>query len=337
MSYKRHDSPFDMEKIKFFVYNTNQGEDIMNYLNHKAYYSLNQALKQEFQKKVIKLSIDGGFTCPNRDGTIARGGCIFCTDKGSGEFTSKGASITEQMQNQILLLSKKWSDAKYIAYFQNFTNTYAPVQRLRSLYDEALSFPNVVGLAIATRPDCLSGEVLNLLEEYSQKTFLWIELGLQTIHEKTAVFLRRGYPLSTFEYAVEQLHRRKIRTVAHMIVNLPFETKADTLATAVYLSKQNLWGLKIHMLYLSSESDLSRYYRNHPFPIMEKDDYIDSVVTILCHISPSIVLHRLTGDGEKETLITPNWIKDKRSVLNGIDKKMRREKLYQGIYWQEER
>lgn len=309
----------------------------MNHSGRKLYYSLNEELKKEFQEKVIKLSIDGGFTCPNRDGTVAERGCIFCTDRGSGEFTFRDLSVTEQMKRQVVLLSQKWKNAKYIAYFQSFTNTYAPIETLKSLYDEALSFPNVVGLAIATRPDCLSDEVLDLLEEYSKKTYLWIELGLQTIHEKTAVFLRRGYPLSTFELAVEALHKRGIRTVAHMIANLPFETRQDVLATALYLSQKKLWGIKVHMLYISSASDLYHYYKKNPFPIMEREEYINAVVDILCHISPSTVIHRLTGDGDRETLIAPDWMKDKRSVLNGIDKKMRRENLYQGMYWIEGR
>ena len=301
------------------------------YLNHKTYYTLNQALKEEFGEKIIKLSIDGGFTCPNRDGTIAKRGCLFCSEKGSGDFTSCADSITEQMEQQISLLSNKWNNAKYIAYFQSFTNTYADVKELKKKYDEALAFPNVVGLAIATRPDCLSEEVLNLLESYSKQTFLWIELGLQTIHEKSAVLLRRGYPLSTFDDAIKNLHERNIRTVVHMILNIPYETQQQMRETAIYLSKKTIWGLKIHMLYISSDSDLGRLYQQNPFPVFSREKYIDVVVDILCRISPNIVIHRLTGDGDKATLLAPYWIRDKRSILNGIDKKMRSEKLMQGL------
>ena len=301
------------------------------YLNHKTYYTLNQALKEEFGEKIIKLSIDGGFTCPNRDGTIAKRGCLFCSEKGSGDFTSCADSITEQMEQQISLLSNKWNNAKYIAYFQSFTNTYADVKALKKKYDEALAFPNVVGLAIATRPDCLSEEVLDLLESYSKQTFLWIELGLQTIHEKSAVLLRRGYPLSTFDDAIKNLHERNIRTVVHMILNIPNETQQQMRETAVYLSKKKIWGLKIHMLYISSDSDLGKLYQQNTFPVFSREEYIDSVVDILCRISPNIVIHRLTGDGDKATLLAPHWIRDKRSVLNGIDKKMRSEKLLQGL------
>lgn len=302
------------------------------YLNHKTYYTLNQALKEEFGEKIIKLSIDGGFTCPNRDGTIANRGCLFCSEKGAGDFTSCADSITEQMKQQISLLSSKWPNAKYIAYFQSFTNTYADIDTLRKKYDEALSFPNVVGLAIATRPDCLSTAVLELLEIYSQKTFVWIELGLQTIHEKSAMLLRRGYSLSVFDNAITKLHARKIRTVVHMILNLPYETRRQMRETAVYLSNKNIWGLKIHMLYISSDSDLGTLYQQNPFPIFSREDYIDTVVDILCHISPNVIIHRLTGDGDKSTLLAPHWIRDKRSVLNGIDKKMRAEKLLQGAF-----
>jgi len=205
------------------------------------------------------------------------------------------------------------------------------VKALKKKYDEALAFPNVVGLAIATRPDCLSEEVLDLLESYSKQTFLWIELGLQTIHEKSAVLLRRGYPLSTFDDAIKNLHERNIRTVVHMILNIPYETQQQMRETAIYLSKKTIWGLKIHMLYVSSDSDLGKLYQQNTFPVFSREEYIDSVVDILCRISPNIVIHRLTGDGDKATLLAPHWIRDKRSVLNGIDKKMRSEKLLQGL------
>ena len=207
----------------------------------ELYFSLNNYLRRKFGSKVIKLSIDGGFSCPNRDGSIARGGCIFCSEEGSGEFSGdRNLSITQQMLDQTSLLSSKWPDSKYIAYFQSFTNTYDTVENLRKKYDEALAFPNVVGIAIATRPDCLSSEVLELLTEYNSRTFLWVELGLQTIHEKTADFIRRGYDLKTFDTAMKNLGSLKIKTVAHLILNLPDESFDGMRKSIDYVSDKGV-------------------------------------------------------------------------------------------------
>ena len=241
----------------------------------KRYNTLNEELKREFGQKVMKLSIDGGFTCPNRDGTIGIKGCIFCGEEGSGEFAgSRFVSIKEQVEDQKELLSKKWNTDKYIIYFQNFTNTYGSIEKLRNLYYEAINIAGVVGLAIATRPDCLDEDILNLLSELNSKTYLWIELGLQTIHEATAKFIRRGYPLSTYDKAIERLKSRNIRVVTHIILGLPHESKEEILETVKYVANTNTWGIKLHSLYIQKDTDLYRYYTNNPFKIMSKDEYV---------------------------------------------------------------
>lgn len=298
--------------------------------NGDLYFSLNSYLKKKFGCKVVKLSIDGGFSCPNRDGKIAYGGCIFCSDHGSGEFAGdKRLTIHEQMQSQVSLLNTKWPDSKYIAYFQNFTNTYDSIENLRKKYDEALSFPNVIGLAIATRPDCLSEDVLNLLQEYNSKTFLWVELGLQSIHEKTADFIRRGYPLKIFDKAMENLNSRNIKAVSHLILNLPGETFHDMRDSLEYVSNLGIWGIKLQMLNVLHSTDLEKNYLSESFYLRTADEYIELVSNLLTYIPSTVVIHRLTGDGKKESLIAPKWILNKRYVLNGIQKYMRENELYQ--------
>lgn len=298
--------------------------------NGDLYFSLNSYLKNKFGCKVVKLSIDGGFSCPNRDGSIAYGGCIFCSENGSGEFAGdRKLSITQQMNDQIALLETKWPNSKYIAYFQNFTNTYDSVENLRKKYDEALSFPNVIGLAIATRPDCLNEDILKLLQEYNTKTFLWVELGLQSIHEKTAEFIRRGYPLKTFDKAMENLNRRRIKTVAHLILNLPGENFDDMRNSIEYVSNHGIWGLKLQMLNVLHSTDLAKSYLSDSFYLRTADEYIELVSNLLTYLPPSVVIHRITGDGKKESLIAPKWILNKRYVLNGIQKYMKENELYQ--------
>lgn len=298
--------------------------------NEDLYFSLNSYLKNKFGSKVVKLSIDGGFSCPNRDGRIAYGGCIFCSEDGSGEFAGdRNISITQQMNEQLTLLETKWPNSKYIAYFQNFTNTYDSVENLRKKYDEALSFPNVVGLAIATRPDCLNEDVLKLLQEYNSKTFLWIELGLQSIHEKTAEFIRRGYPLKTFDKAMENLNNRNIKTVAHLILNLPGESFENMRDSIEYVSHQGVWGVKLQMLNVLDFTDLAKTYLSDAFYLRSADEYIELVSNLLTYLPPNVVIHRITGDGKKENLIAPKWILNKRYVLNGIQKYMKENELYQ--------
>lgn len=297
----------------------------------KRYKSLNEELKREFGKKVMKLSIDGGFTCPNRDGSIGHRGCIFCGEEGSGEFAgSRHDPIRVQVESQKRLLSKKWNTDKFIVYFQNFTNTYGPIDRLRKLYYEALSLEGVVGLAIATRPDCLGDEVVDLLSEINERTYLWIELGLQTIHEKTAKFIRRGYPLEVYDEAVRKLKARNIRVVTHIILGLPGESKEDILETVKYVGKTETWGIKLHSLYIQKDTDLYRYYLKNPFPIMSKEEYVSLVVECLRLLPPNMVIHRLTGDGKRELLFETKWSLDKLGVLSSIDKELKIRKTFQG-------
>lgn len=297
---------------------------------NQLYLSLNDFLKERFGSKIIKLSIDGGFTCPNRDGTIHKDGCIFCSESGSGDFAgSREVSITEQMDEQIKLLEGKWPNSKYIAYFQNFTNTYDSVENLRKKYDEALSYPDVVGIAIATRPDCLSKEILNLLQEYNSKTLLWVELGLQSIHEKSALFVRRGYTLSVFDLAMSELNHRKIKTVSHLIINLPNESYEDIKQSLTYVCDKGVWGVKLQMLNILKYTDLEKHYLSKPFYLSTADEYIEIVSNLITIMPPDIVLHRLTGDGSKDILVAPKWVLNKRYVLNGIHKYMKNNNLYQ--------
>jgi len=271
-------------------------------------------LKNEFGCKVIKLSIDGGFTCPNRDGTLSRDGCTFCSPQGSGELASN-------IPDQIALLSKKWPDAKYLAYFQNHTNTYAPVSTLREKYEDALSYPGVVGIAIATRPDCLSPPVLDLLEELNQKTFLWVELGLQTIHDKTAEQINRCYPLTVFDQAMDQLSKRNIKTVVHLILGLPGEGKKEMLDSVRFVCSKGIFGIKLHMLNLVKGSTLEKTHPDYvSFETME--DYMTLVTEALLLIPPEVTIHRITGDVPRKLLISPVWSYEKLSILNGINKKL---------------
>ena len=297
----------------------------------KRYNTLNNELRKEFGEKVMKLSLDGGFTCPNRDGTVGHKGCIFCSDEGSGEFAgSRFVSIKEQVEQQIDLLSKKWKSDKYIIYFQNFTNTYKSVDKLRELYYEAINIEGVVGLAIATRPDCLDKDVLDLLGELNEKTYLWVELGLQSIHEKSANFIRRGYPLSTYDKAIEDLKSKNIKTVSHIIIGLPGETNDDILDTVKHVSKTNTWGIKLHSLYIQKGTDLYDYYINNPFKIRSMEEYIEILCDSLEVLPKDMIIHRVTGDGKRSLLHEPRWSTNKLKVLTGIDQEMKLRKSHQG-------
>lgn len=297
----------------------------------KRYHTLNYELKETFGKKVIKLSLDGGFTCPNRDGTVGNRGCIFCGEEGSGEFTaSRCLSIKEQIKEQKEFMSKKWNTDKYIAYFQNFTNTYASCEDLREKYYSAISEEGIIGLAIATRPDCLSEDVLNLLDEINKETYLWIELGLQTIHQKSANFIRRGYALEVYDKAIEELKKRDIKVVTHLIFGLPNETHEDILNSVRYVANSDTWGVKIHLLYIQKETDLYNYYMKYPFQILSKDEYISLVVDALEVLPKDMVVHRVTGDGKKDLLYEPRWSLDKLRVLSGIDRELKMRDSYQG-------
>lgn len=301
----------------------------------KRYLSFNYEMKRLFNSKVIKLSLDGGFTCPNRDGTIGDKGCIFCGEEGSGEFAaSRSLSLEKQIESQKELLSKKWSEGKYIAYFQNFTNTYSTYEDLKQKYNLAISQEGVVGLAIATRPDCLTEEILELLEEINKKTFLWVELGLQSIHERTIKFIRRGYPLETYDEAIKQLNKRNIKVVTHIIFGLPNESREEILYTVKYVANTNTWGVKLHLLYIQRDTDLHEYYKKSPFHILTREEYISLIVDSIEQLRSNMVIHRLTGDCKRALLVEPLWSLDKLRVLSGIDMELKRRNSYQGIAWE---
>lgn len=300
----------------------------------KRYYSLNSFLRNKFNKKVFKISIDGGFSCPNRDGTISYGGCIFCSERGSGDFAgSREKSIKQQIIEVSQVMEKKWKEGAYIAYFQAYTNTYGEVETLKRKYEEAINCNNVIGLAIATRPDCLSNEILDLLEEFSQKIYTWVELGLQTSNEETAVLINRGYKLETFEKAMASLKSRGIPVVVHAILGLPKETEDDMLNTIKYIGNTGAFGIKIHLLHLIKFTPLVELYHKGELKFLEFDEYVNIVTKALTLLPETMVIHRLTGDAKRSDLIGPMWSLKKWEVLNAIDKKMEQEELYQGLYY----
>ena len=294
-------------------------------------YMLNDFLKEKFNEKIYKVSLDGGFTCPNRDGKVSRGGCIFCSENGSVDFTAtKLKSIHAQIEEQIDLVSKKYKGDKYIAYFQNFTNTYAEVSYLRKIYEEALSHEKIVGLAIATRPDCLEDDVLELLAELNKKTFLWIELGLQTVNDDVAKYFNRAYETQIYKEASEKLNKLNIKFVTHIIIGLPKEEEDDYLKTAIFAQNCGTWGIKLHLMYVVKNTPLEKLYLNGGLKVNTKEEYVEKVINILENISPEIVVHRLTGDGDRETLVAPLWSIKKIDVLNSIHKELKRRNTYQG-------
>ncbi|WFD11958.1 TIGR01212 family radical SAM protein [Tepidibacter hydrothermalis] len=300
----------------------------------KRYRSLNFELREIFNEKIFKLSLDGGFTCPNRDGKIGFNGCIFCSDSGSGEYASNRVlTIDQQVKDQISLLSNKWPNGKYIAYFQNFTNTYADINALREKYEAAINCDDIVGIAIATRPDCLDDDVIQLLSELSKKTYLWIELGLQTIHDESAKFLRRGYLFSLFEEKVKKLRSYNINIVTHLILGIPNETREMIFESISKISNMDIQGVKLHLLHIIKGTDLEKYYNSTKFTLLEKEEYIHLICDILERLNPNITIHRLTGDGSKDTLLEPWWSLDKRSILNGIDKELSIRDSFQGKYY----
>ena len=260
----------------------------------KRYNSLDNYFKLTFGKKIYKVSLDGGFTCPNRDGKLSKKGCIFCSERGSGDFAGKrGDEIYNQIEEQLKLIEKKFPEGEVIAYFQNFTNTYADVNYLREIYTRALSHPRVIGLAIATRPDCLGEDVLDLLDELNKKYFIWIELGLQTINEEVARRINRQYPLQTYIDATKKLNERKIKFVTHIIVGLPYEDEEDPLKTAVFAEECGTWGVKIHLLHVIKNTILEELYNRNELKLQKKDEYVKKIVKILANLSYNIVLHRV--------------------------------------------
>ncbi len=280
------------------------------------YTSLNEHYKSRFGCKVYKLSLDAGFTCPNRDGTVGSGGCIFCSGQGSGEFAESGTSITEQLARAKRRVAQKNKDGKYIAYFQAFTNTYAPAERLRQLYMEAIDAEDVVGLAIGTRPDCLPEETVALLEEINQKKPVYVELGLQTVHEASIRYIRRGYSNDLYSDAVRRLKAAGVHVVTHIIIGLPGESKKMAVETTRQAVNAGTDGVKFHLLHVLRGTDLAQDYAAGKFRCLELEEYADSLKACLDILPETVVVHRMTGDGAKRDLIAPMWSADKKRVLN---------------------
>ncbi|MGM9965652.1 MAG: TIGR01212 family radical SAM protein [Clostridium sp.] len=306
-------------------------EVIVKEWNGKRYHSLNYFLRNKFNEKVFKISLDGGFSCPNRDGTISSGGCLFCSESGSGDYAgSRTLSIGKQFCDVKEMMNKKWKEGKYIAYFQAFTNTYAPIEDLRRKYNEAIKQEGVVALAIATRPDCLGDDVLDLLEEINKEVYVWVELGLQTVSDETARKINRGYKLEVYEDAIRRLKERNIDFVTHCIFGLPGETKKDMLKTVEYVAHTGSKGIKFHLLHLMKNTPMVKLYERGELEFMSQDDYIDLICKSISIIPEDMIVHRLTGDSPRDLLIGPMWSLKKWEILNAIDKALVDNGIYQG-------
>lgn len=300
---------------------------------NKRYHTLAYENEQLFHRKVFKISLNAGFTCPNMDGTVGTGGCIYCSKLGSGEFAGRQKDhLKKQFQDGVLMMEKKWKNGLYIGYFQARTNTYAPLPILKEKYELILKEPGVIGLSIATRPDAITEECLDYLEELATRTHLTIELGLQSIHEDTIVLIHRCHTLAIFEEMVKKLGKRKIQVVVHIINGLPGETKEMMIETVEYLNQLDIQGIKIHMLHIVKDTPLSEIYQKDPFPVLTLEEYTEIVCDQLERLRPEIVIHRVTGDPKKEDLIAPIWLLKKFCVMNEIDKELVRRDSYQGKY-----
>lgn len=300
----------------------------------KRYYSLDYYLKQTFGEKVYRLSLNGGMTCPNRDGTLDTRGCIFCSAGGSGDFAAAPAlSVTAQIAEAKKQIRAKTDCRKFIAYFQAYTNTYAPVEFLRKIFTEAINHTEIAALSIATRCDCLSPEILDLLAELNQIKPVWVELGLQTIHSDTLKFIRSGFTLQQYESAVYALHARHIDVITHLILGLPGETKDMMRASVSYVAAMPVSGIKLQLLHILKGTDLETIYEKEPFPLFSLEDYCDFITECISLLPPEMVIHRLTGDGPRHLLLAPSWSTDKKRVLNTIQKNFKEKNLWQGKYF----
>ncbi len=301
---------------------------------NKRYNSLNYYLRRKFGEKVFKIPLDAGFTCPNRDGKLATGGCVFCSPRGSGDFAAqRSLRLAQQLAAGRQMMQKKWGANKYLAYFQAFSNTYAPVEQLRQTYEQVLNEPGVVGLAIATRPDCLPSEVLDLLQEINERCYLWVELGLQTIHTRTARAMNMHYDLYDFLRSLEELQYRNIETCAHIILGLPGENCRDMMMTGTTVASLPLQGLKIHLLHVMQGTALGTIYARQEFPLFKQEEYVRLVVDILEQLPGQMVIHRLTGDSPRQLLLGPHWSLNKWEVLNSIDNELQQRNTWQGKYY----
>ncbi len=307
----------------------------MNENQPRKYNTLNHSLRNKFGRKVFKVSLNGNFTCPNKDGSVGVGGCIYCSESGSGDYAGQPElSLKAQYQHVKNQLLTKWPNAYTIAYFQANTNTYKSVSELKALFDEAITLDSqLVGLSIATRCDAINDDILDLLASYTQKTYLQVELGLQTIHDQTSTWLRRGHDLSCFDAAVKALRKRSIDVVVHIINGLKGENASMMLDTVKHLNSLDIQGIKIHMLHVLKNTVLEREYRAHPFPLLTLEQYVEITAQQIAHLRPDIVVHRVTGDAPKALLVAPDWILKKFVVMNNIDKWMTQKKAYQGIFY----
>lgn len=297
----------------------------------RNYYSLNKYCRNTFGHKLYKIALDGGMTCPNRDGTISTKGCIFCSEKGSGEFAQKlTGNITEQIEKAKLKVAQKNKDGKYIAYFQSFTNTYAPVSYLEKIFTEAISHKDVDVLSVATRPDCINKEIADFLGRLNKIKPVWVELGFQTSNEKTAEYINRGYENRVFDNALRLLKNENINIVAHIILGLPGESEKDMENSVRYVCSRGIWGIKLHMLYVLKGTELEKEYLKGNFSCFTMDEYLNTVCRMIKIIPENIVIHRLTGDGDKRLLISPLWSGNKKAVLNSLNKKITDEGIFQG-------
>lgn len=290
----------------------------------RRFLSFNDFFKEYFNGKTVKLSLDGGFTCPNRDGTLSKRGCVFCTDKGSGEFAgNRCESISEQINSQKDFLQKKWKAQKFIAYFQNFTNTYGDLNSIKSIYDEVIKRDDIKGISIATRCDCLDKEVLKYLKELSEEKLLWLELGMQTTNEKTIKLINRGYSHKVFDEKVNELKENNILFLIHAIFGLPYENKTDYIDTINYIKNIYPFGVKFHNLYICKNTDIYNMYRKENFDLITREDYIETIIYAISNMPKNTVIHRITGDPDKRSLFEPKWCADKLSVISEIDKELK--------------
>lgn len=301
--------------------------------DNKRYHTYNYFLKNKYKKKIAKVSLNAGFTCPNRDGKVSKGGCIFCSDSGSGDFAGNVYdSLQKQFDDISAIMKNKWPDCQFIAYFQANTNTYAPVQRLKETFEPFVNKDQVVGIALGTRADCLEDDVCDYLYELSQKCDLYVELGLQTIHDTTAKLINRGHDYRTFVEGVQKLRQRGIHVCVHIINGLPFETYDMMLDTAKAVGQLDIQALKIHNLFILKDTPLHKLYQSNPFPILTRKEYISLVVEQLAYIPKHVVIERLTGDAPLKDLVEPQWSIKKVTILNDIDKLMKEKDIYQGSY-----
>lgn len=297
-------------------------------MNEKHYNTLNEFYRKKFGSKVFKISLDAGFTCPNKDGKVGYGGCIFCN--GAPYIGDRKKDLITQFEEIKQMLHKKWREAKYIVYLEANSNTYASVEKLKSIYEPLIHLDNVIGLNIGTRCDCLNDDILNYLEDLNERTFLTIELGLQSSHDKTLKLINRGHTKEQFSEAVKKLHSKNINVVVHIINGLPYETEDMMIETAKYVNELNVHGIKIHMLYIEKNTPLAKMYESAPFHILSKDEYITIVSKQLRELNDKIVVHRITGDPNHDKLIEPKWLVKKFVVLNDIDKYLKEHEIYQG-------